>query len=538
MNTFNVVSTEQRARAARVLGYGLALLVAVVLLSACGDDAPEAQISGAAAGGSSSATSEGQPSPGADTSDSAPVTDEPTATTDQPDDSSESSNPLDILDDLSDLDDFSDLDDLGDLGVPGLPGGPLAGVDIEPVVVELPNVPAIVLPDLSELDELGANIESGLGEYLGDGLDVVSVACAADGAELTYQSTGDGFLSVNTDGSGSYSSNEGGRAVDITVGSDGSGTYNSSGDVLIDVAVGSDGSGTYYRSSGGNSVSLAVSASGAGTYEESGDAVITITLDGNGTGTYERVDPGSDGGVLNIAVTASGTGSYSDSRGGFIEDLAVESDGAFAWSKQGGDPHTMTSLTVLADGSGTYSDDASGVTIVVLPNGTGTYVSSDQTIAFTDAEGILDPALISIGAVPEFVAADQFPNLDTLPPLEPPCATVVRIDASVLFDFDSAELRPEAGPVLDDLVDALEEAGRTIEVGGHTDSVGTDAYNLDLSQRRANTVNQALQDRGLSVDSTAVGYGEARPVAPNETAGGADNPAGRQQNRRVEIAIR
>ena len=76
-----------------------------------------------------------------------------------------------------------------------------------------------------------------------------------------------------------------------------------------------------------------------------------------------------------------------------------------------------------------------------------------------------------------------------------------------------------------------------MEVGGHTDAKGSDAYNQALSERRAQAVVDALRQRGVATDMDATGHGEAKPVAPNEI-GGQDHPAGRQLNRRVEIFVR
>jgi OOP family OmpA-OmpF porin len=74
------------------------------------------------------------------------------------------------------------------------------------------------------------------------------------------------------------------------------------------------------------------------------------------------------------------------------------------------------------------------------------------------------------------------------------------------------------------------------EVGGHTDSISSEEFNQALSERRANAVVTALQERGVTTALSAQGYGESAPVAPNEVDGH-DNPAGRQLNRRVEIFI-
>lgn len=103
----------------------------------------------------------------------------------------------------------------------------------------------------------------------------------------------------------------------------------------------------------------------------------------------------------------------------------------------------------------------------------------------------------------------------------------------VLFDTGRAELKSGAFATLDRLATFLREnPERTLKIEGHTDSVGSDSFNLDLSQRRADAVRGALVDRGLDgsrVDTE--GLGKSRPVASNGSA------EGRQRNRRVEIVI-
>jgi OOP family OmpA-OmpF porin len=130
----------------------------------------------------------------------------------------------------------------------------------------------------------------------------------------------------------------------------------------------------------------------------------------------------------------------------------------------------------------------------------------------------------------------RLPKLQTLTPLGQRCGTLIRIDADVLFDFDKAEIRPKAAPALAAIAKTLTGAG-SVDVDGYTDAKGTDAYNLDLSDRRAAAVVSALKAAGARTPLRPHGYGEARPIAQN-TVNSKDNPAGRQLNRRVELVIR
>ena len=117
---------------------------------------------------------------------------------------------------------------------------------------------------------------------------------------------------------------------------------------------------------------------------------------------------------------------------------------------------------------------------------------------------------------------------------------VLTLPENVLFDFDEATLRPEAEAALAKIQTVLAEyADAPVEVVGHTDAKGDDAYNQTLSERRAQAVVAWLGGHGAAASRlTATGRGEAEPVAENETPDGGDNPAGRQQNRRVEIVVK
>lgn len=131
-----------------------------------------------------------------------------------------------------------------------------------------------------------------------------------------------------------------------------------------------------------------------------------------------------------------------------------------------------------------------------------------------------------------------FPNPDLIGPIQPRQITV---PARALFDFNSDRLRPDAEA---ELVRTLgtspdhTDPSQPVQVRGHTDAKGSTGYNQGLSERRAAAVQRLLETRYPSLRGRVVarGFGETQPVAPNEV-GGRDNPAGRQQNRRVEIEL-
>ena len=111
---------------------------------------------------------------------------------------------------------------------------------------------------------------------------------------------------------------------------------------------------------------------------------------------------------------------------------------------------------------------------------------------------------------------------------------VVPLPEQVLFDFDRADVRPDATATLDKVAQVVGfYTGAQVEIGGHTDDVGTDQYNQGLSERRANAVRDHLVTvNGIAADRFVVkAYGASKPVAPN------DSPENRQRNRRVEVVI-
>lgn len=209
-------------------------------------------------------------------------------------------------------------------------------------------------------------------------------------------------------------------------------------------------------------------------------------------------------------------------------------------------------------GKGTYIPAAicavagagAGVGIQEARRGTSTssLTQSDgsviQSRSKDDAEywkGAVPGALI--GAVVCGLAGHYFldPEPDTPPPTPPPAPPVALPPVSskrivlrgVNFDFDEQAIRPDSQPMLNAANRILAENPNVrVTVEGHTDSLGTDAYNEALSIRRAEAVFQYLVDGGVDANRVqVVGYGESRPVADNTT------PSGRAENRRVELRV-
>jgi outer membrane protein OmpA-like peptidoglycan-associated protein len=115
----------------------------------------------------------------------------------------------------------------------------------------------------------------------------------------------------------------------------------------------------------------------------------------------------------------------------------------------------------------------------------------------------------------------------------------IELAADVLFEFDKATLQPAAEDTLTKAAAIVrDKAAGAVRIEGHTDSVGNDAYNQKLSERRAESVRQWFIRRGLgTVRFSSRGFGETQPVASNTKPDGSDDPEGRRKNRRVEIVI-
>jgi len=141
------------------------------------------------------------------------------------------------------------------------------------------------------------------------------------------------------------------------------------------------------------------------------------------------------------------------------------------------------------------------------------------------------PAPAPVAAAPEPTPAPVVAAPEPAPAALAPVAPQKLVMEGVNFDFDKAVIRQEDIPKLDRDVATLKEWGDVkVEVAGHTCNIGTDEYNMGLSQRRADAVRNYLISQGIPADRlTAKGYGESQPTADNSTR------EGRVQNRRVEL---
>lgn len=253
----------------------------------------------------------------------------------------------------------------------------------------------------------------------------------------------------------------------------------------------------------GSLVSGSTVLGGDGSLTTSSGAT-AVTNNGDGSGTYSDDH-------LSVTVNGDGSGTYSDSA-------------------------TGESITLDGKGSGTYS--RGGVSITNNGDGSGSY--SDGTISITnlgDGSAIVNDATVSAKPVPKAGKVGTFPSIDAAKPVQS-CGTVITLEDSVLFDFGSSELRGQASTTLTNLATVIKDSkAPKVQVQGHTDSVSDDAFNQKLSEQRAQAVSNALKSDGVAADLEAVGYGETKPVAPNENPDGSDNPAGRRLNRRVEVFV-
>lgn len=281
--------------------------------------------------------------------------------------------------------------------------------------------------------------------------------------------------------------------------------------------LGGDGSGVTTNSSG----TVVNGGDGSGVITQ---GPISIVYGGDGTGVYTNADTG-----LSINVNEDGSGVYS------TPTLSINLDG------MGGGNYTDSSKTISiinnGDGSGNYS--TATASIINNGDGSGSYSDSTMTIRNNgDGTAVVNGTTVTDAPKVDKVSKlGKFPPITSLQPVES-CGTLITLEDGVLFDFGKSDIRPDAAQTLKSLAGVLNNAKvPAAHIYGHTDSVSDEAFNQQLSEARANAVKNDLAKNGVTATMDATGYGESKPVAPNENADGSDNPAGRALNRRVEIFI-
>lgn len=186
------------------------------------------------------------------------------------------------------------------------------------------------------------------------------------------------------------------------------------------------------------------------------------------------------------------------------------------------------------DGTGDLSGSVTGNILRATGKSRSAGIPSTFVLTVTD-DGDISGVRSTNGAPFRIFTGASAPALKTecskVEARPPGCGATVH---GINFDYDSAAIRPESAMVLDALFAGLEPAQDSdISIVGHTSSEGSNAYNLELSQRRAQSVVAALAERGIEAPRlSAVGAGEGQPIADNTTE------AGRSLNRRVEIVCR
>jgi OmpA-OmpF porin, OOP family len=210
----------------------------------------------------------------------------------------------------------------------------------------------------------------------------------------------------------------------------------------------------------------------------------------------------------------------------------------------------MFASAALATAAGAQTVDnwRNGTSELVWKNGTNEYCWRDANWTPATAAAGCDGALVAprAAAVPAPApapapaaapaaaapaAAPAAPPAAAAP--QPPAATKVTYAADAFFDFNKSVLKPEGKAKLDDLTSKIKDINLEVIIAvGHTDSVGSDAYNQKLSVRRSEAVKAYLVSKGIEKNRVYTeGKGEKQPVADNKTA------EGRAKNRRVEIEV-
>ena len=188
-----------------------------------------------------------------------------------------------------------------------------------------------------------------------------------------------------------------------------------------------------------------------------------------------------------------------------------------------------------AAGAQTIDNWKNGTNELVWKNGTNELCWRDANWTPATAAPGCDGALVApVAAAPAPDAASAPVAAPApVPAPAPAMATMVTYAADALFDFDKSVLKPEGKAKLDDLISKVQNLDLEVIIAvGHTDSIGTDAYNQKLSMRRSESVKAYLVSKGIEKNRVYTeGKGEKQPVADNKTK------EGRAKNRRVEIEV-
>ena len=191
---------------------------------------------------------------------------------------------------------------------------------------------------------------------------------------------------------------------------------------------------------------------------------------------------------------------------------------------------------VTAAGAQTIDNWKNGTNELVWKNGTNELCWRDAfwtpATAAPGCDGAIAPAMAAPAPAPVAppVAAAPAPAAPAAPVV---AATKVTYAADAFFDFNKSVIKPEGKAKLDDLIGKIQGINLEVIIAvGHTDSVGSDAYNQKLSVRRSEAVKAYLVSKGIEKNRVYTeGKGEKQPVADNKTA------EGRAKNRRVEIEV-
>ena len=199
---------------------------------------------------------------------------------------------------------------------------------------------------------------------------------------------------------------------------------------------------------------------------------------------------------------------------------------------------------VTAAGAQTVDNWRNGSSELVWKNGSNELCWRDNYWTPATAAVGCDGAIVAAAPAPAPMAAPApapapmaapapAPAPKPAPAPQPPVATKVTYAADAFFDFDKSVLKPEGKAKLDDLVSKVKGINLEVVIAvGHTDSIGSDAYNQKLSVRRSEAVKAYLVSKGIEKNRVYTeGKGEKQPVADNKTA------EGRAKNRRVEIEV-